>query len=379
MLDDLLKPYDSKGNKVHLAHLTKYNDTLTRHRLAISDRHGDSKGYETLGVSMLKFILNIADVSRITKYESDYDRYDLIQYEAENYGRHLDVTSGSNVRKNKFIYSNGSCQELFIPVTSIDTIGSLPFDKGWEAWKSVRAVRLIDIDSNELTFQTYNDYIKYRSEIPRYAIFSIDPLALVMQYARYLSDVPEQDRSIIPVYLHQYVLNHGVLRDMQNLWLRDRYLDAFRTGYSQSIKDTGVSNKGIYGYIGTEYNHGMNDLNGIIDRVKNGNLKVRDVLESLPLSGSNARSHFHYLRSSTDLPITGVQYDWVEFLRDMKWLMLVYHITILNQSSPEYTKMKRTILNQVPLVINDRISSKAPTSLLKNIIDTKLSQLQSMM
>jgi hypothetical protein len=369
----------SSVSPIILPRATGYIGTLNTNRRRVSTRYEQAFGRETLGVVMLRHLLSIGDPDwLLSRYpDSDLDRYfQGILPRQKDLHRPIDQTSTGSVATDHFIKNQGSgrCAEFIIPVTEQDPLKILPFDKGWDTWKKMRAVRLLDIDSTELTFNTHQDLIVFRDDMPSRAVIAVNPALLVMQYTKYLETIgKDKDHTeTIPVYLHRYVLNDGLLLDLQNLWLRERYVQMLKypDGRAFDASDINASiYHNIYGYLGSQYTSGMEEIHSklVIPTLKRSVTPDR-VIHSLPMAHSYVPQVFSEVQAACDIP-NERQYYWTEYLRDMTWLRLYYYATLL---APDHSMSKSfhvVFRRTVDLLIKTRFWSAIPNGQVRKDIE----------
>ena len=342
MLDRSLAPYwNANTTPISAPKLEQYIATLTTRRVTIvGQRYAKTPGRESAGVVLLRHALALADPESLRRtWANDLQRYTqgLLPI-APGVERLFDPVTTGVVRERLFVAkspSGRSTTEIVIPVQMEDAIRQLPMNLGWSTWRNVKAVRLIDIRSNELTFNTYMDQIHFLSDPPSLAVFTVDVVALALQYAKYLDFHNGVPPDSIPEYIHKYVLNFQLLEDLQNLWLRNRYLHLIKNPHLGAFDRTDITASiyhNIYGYIGVQYTAAMEELYQVIIRTKAGVTPPERILASLPMASGKAPAYFRDLSLSTQM-LSVRQSGWVEYLRDLPWLKLAYHTYALN---PEY-------------------------------------------
>lgn len=378
MLDRAKSVYLPSASPFALPRLRNYVDDLSRHRRRISDRYSTAPGYVSGGVNLLRHILSIATDNGLFTYKDDLSRFTkLLTHIQKDMARTFDAVTLGNIRTNTFIQSSKgiTCKEILIATRYINPITALPFGKDWEHWKHVKPVRLLDFDSGELTFKTYQDRVSFTEDPPTYAVIAIDPVALAMQFAAYHQYVEDVKRVGVTEYLHRYVLNYGIMRDLQNLWLRDRYITAITS--NNKLNHYSVTNKlhkaGIYGYIGADYTVAMLSVDPLIDLAKSGQMAPATLLSSLCMSSGTISTYYQNLSLATNTMYIGVQSSWVEYVRDRKWLELSYHAHALNKSSVWYKNFINALRRDLPMMYDDSPWNFIRDPVLKALIKADLS------
>lgn len=376
MLDRAHAIYLPNRTPVWCGKLHNYIDTLTTRRLIVSERYKDMPGYPTPGVHLLMHVLAYADCHELAKIENDSERYvQSLMFIRDDLERIFDPVTTGIIRHELFIAtSTEKCTEIVIPVRCSDYRKDLPFDKGWSAWEKVRPLRLVETDSRELTFHTYQDKIKFRKSPPTRAIFTIDVIALVLQYVNFLATRAPDDE-IIPVneYIHKYVLNDGLLKDLQDLWFRNRYLFLLKYPLAKAMSRQVIQESlkgGIYGFIGSQYAAGMEEVFGLIVRCQQGSISPGTLLSSLPLSDMYVPEYVKMLGTTTQVADLR-QADWVEWLKDRSWLEMSYHAHLLAKGNGrlDYRNFMVNFRRDFDLLIKTRFWSNVYNHKLRKFIE----------
>ena len=382
MLDRALSTYFTSRSPtpVYMGKLNMYIDTLTTKREEVIKRSILSHGTETKGMVLLRHVLAIVDVSNMRRYDSDIDRYlNCVLPVVDDMERLFDTTTTGIIRTNLFIHNSSKCTEILVPVTTSDVLSDFPIDRSWGAWSRVRAIRLLDLDSDELTFNIYKDQIHFKNDHPSLAIFSVDVTALCLQYAKFL-DLDDSNKDIpIQEYLHTHVLTEGFALDLQNIWMKNKYLKIMKTatqeaGFNRSdIMDSITHN--IYGYIGSQYTSAMEEYSKLLSRVYNKNMPPSRLLESIPFVDMNLSKYVQTINKATNID-SGRQTRWIEFLKDWPWIELVY---IANQLNPDHTEsisLMRNLNRDLDILRKSRFWTSILNSKIKDIIEDKFEQLE---
>ena len=334
-----------------MPHLNNYIGTLNTRRNMIADRAAIVPGYESRFVVLLRKILADADIPKLLKKATDLDIYlDVLIYIQKDLNQIFDATmTGVSYHNVLVARSNKTTAEFLIPAQCEDPLSELPFDQGFAAWQKIRPIRLVDIDSPELTFNLYQDQIVFKKEYPSRAVVTIDVVALVLQYINFL----RVDTSGIyqPEYLHQYVIIH-LLKDLEDLWLATIYnqlitsQDRFK---SENIDINRIMGDDFYGYVGVEFPTAAKEILQFVDQTKNGNIYPDVFIHSLRTADSDISTYLRQLLTTTEIQNLR-QYSWMEYLRDLRWLRLLY--TVFNLV-PDYIgtiNLRRSLRRDMPIL-----------------------------
>jgi hypothetical protein len=366
-----------------LPKLNEYIKTLNTKRLLLEERYTASYGNESNCIKLLHYLLASDIMGDLLKKSSDIDRYfDVIQPSEDDISNIFDATSSGKIYQNMFIKKSAiTCEEYLLPVKTLNPLQYFPMDKGWSHWKKVRPVRLVDINSHELTFNTVGDQVYFKKDHPTYAIITIDTGALLLQYTNFLleKDINHDDVSL-PTYIHQHV-TISLVEDLQNLWLRNQYLKIIDAPYYSTVRETDV-NKYItdvmYGHIGSEYTQSMIDIYSLIKQCKDGTMTPEMLIGSLQTSRGSVTWYLYDMVNHCSLPDLR-QYMWMVYLRDIRWIELISKVYKLNRDYIGTRNLMNTLKREIPIIANMKIQNNIRSSrtraLLEVDMNTRLQQL----
>jgi hypothetical protein len=357
LLRRIMNVYQTGNTPIFMGKLTGYVSTLNTRRDILEKRFAALTGYESQGVVILRHILGQADIPALLTYDSDISRYAYgVAPILNDLERIIDPVTTGIVRKDLFIRNTShTTLEVLVPVTRADPLRSLPMDAGWDAWATVRTVRLLSMDSAELTFHAYQDQIHLRHDMPSVVVIAIDIAALCLQYAAYRRTHPEAEDSV-QAYLHQYVLMNGFLEDLQNLWLRDRYLRMVQGDLTPEMSKPELHQhirNNVYGYIGSQYPAAMEEVYALVQRIQNGVTPAGHLLASLPMAQGTVTQYV--TAAQRDLELEDLRQNlWVMLLRDLPWIQLAYQAYQLNPRFTQFVSLQRQVIRDLKLVMNMR-------------------------
>jgi hypothetical protein len=335
-----------------MPHLKQYIETLNTRRVLQQDRSDNAPGYESNLVVLLRKILADADIPTLLSKSNDADCYfDILVYTAPGLNAIFDaVTTGLSFYDMAIRRSAVHTEEFFIPVTCQDPPDDLPFDLGWDKWQSVKPLRLVDIDSQELTFATYQDQIVFSSQPPTRAVMTIDVVALVLQYVTFLrtSDqvLPQ------PEYLHRYVVT-PLLQDLQDLWLANIYgmmlsqPTWFITDPKQCLAT--IAGDTRYGFQGTELPIALREISSAISACQGGVINPSVLVQSLLLSDDNIPTYLETLINTISIE-DHRQNFWMETLKDIRWLNILLSAYQLQPDFIGTKNLHTNLRRDVPIV-----------------------------
>ena len=360
-----------------LPHLSNYIDTLNVKRGIITDRYTDAVGYESPIVVLLRKILADADIPALLQRDSDFACYfDVLIYTDPDLNSIFDAVTTGLTFTNTVIRNNPAhTEEFLIPVQCQDPPTDLPFDLGWDAWREVKPIRLVDIDSLELTFQTYQDQIVYTKTYPSRAVFTIDVVALVLQYINFLRTVtPMLDQ---PEYLHRYVLIH-LLQDLEDIWLGNIYDAVMKTPIvlhdRLHLDLNALFGDQYYGFVGSEFPIALREVLTLVDACRAGVVNPSVLLKSLRLSSSLIPHYLRQLLQTTQISQRR-QNAWTDYLKEIRWLSLIYDAYQLQPSFVGTKNLHTALKRDIPILYATRIWSNCHNTKIQHFIESDMKRL----
>ena len=320
--------------------------------------------YETMGMQLLRYIINFVDYNWMTKnYNNDYDRYTYyVRFIKEDLENIFDQVSTGRSFYNYFVNNNlGKVDEYILPCEDINTILNLPMNKSWEEWEKVRPVRLMDHGSSEFTVNMFNDRFKFSKISPEYAIITIDVIALIFKYYKYLTIAPENDPNNNAYgksdrrFIHSYVII-PMLKDLIDCFLINQ-IDIVSKSTKEEIEQR-TSLSLVYdiqfGFIGSRYQEACRYLHKEIMR-----LTASDVNPTLFLSGpllmdnKSIVDRIEYTVDNLYIPNLR-QYEYYLYLRDRKILSLVTNLYKLTGDSFMFKNYSRKLKYKILKTIRNK-------------------------
>lgn len=381
MLDRAMSVYfDANTTPIYMAKMQGYINTLNIRRIEISGRYTPMVGTESQGVVLLRHILAFADIPDLLSYDNDFDRLVKgllpIQTDLE---RIIDPVTTGIIRDSLFVsrQMGNRTIEILIPVKMEDYLKQLPLEKGWSEWQKLRPLRLVDVDSNELTFNTYKDQISFKKSPPKRAVFTVDVIALCLQYAKYVELNEGTSPIPIPEYLHRYVFSEGVMEDLQNLWLRNRYLHIISHPIEKAFDASEITDSiyhNIYGYLGLQYTAAMEEMYRMMMRCKEGVTPPTRIVASLPLADMYVPAYVQNLQKTTVVS-EARQNLWVEYLRDFSWLKLAYRTHMLNPDFVSTKSFLRHLDRDLDLLLKTRFWNSIKNAEMRASIEMEVKEM----
>ncbi len=340
-------------------------------------------GYETSGIELLEKVLADADIPTIRTVSDPFDQYEnMIGPIIGDLNQIFDPSYKGSIGFGSFVHNvKGQCAEYLIPSSPEDPYSTYPIGAGWDLWSTYKPLRMLNIDSHELSFQSYLDAITYKIDPPRFAVFSLDCAALIMQYVSYLGATVEQNRLSLPDYLHRYVVYPCLINDALSIWLLNQYGQMIR----DPDQDTEVPKvdfawvTATNARIGSSYSGALSDVRSLVGLVANGNVTPPCALSSLiMLDGTSVLSY--YMSMTKSVTVSSLrQYLWAEYLRDELFLFLILDMASLYPSLPQFSKLVTYLKRDIALLTTSRFWNTIHNTALSAHVQGSLSRLSNIL
>lgn len=264
-------------------------------------------GYYTPGFSMLANAMVRGFTDEFKQADNDVDRlFGSLELQRISITRSFDSSAGGGLPHKRYFTSTKICKEFIFSVSPRNLRTDYPLDKGADGWRHYRPFRLIDIDSPDYTLHITAGLLHHSRNLPRFAIFTFDPVAAILQYTALKGEVS------LKQYIHQYLIMPAFTVDNLRLWLLGNYAEWF-SARTRSYNDIPMITSD-YGRIPLMLDSAMSDIAGIIDSSTISHIGVNRLLSALPLPIATNIPRYAtmlYERSSLD---NVSEYDWGTFM-----------------------------------------------------------------
>jgi len=256
--------------------------------------------------------------------------------------RKFDTTeSGVSHYKNTFI--KDSKIEYFIPTNGIIGYDVNILDN-WNKWKDIQPIRMMVNDSRELNVdpQSYRSQLEYKSDQPTYSLFCIDSSALLMKYLVYLReyDIPF-DNTIIDEFILDYVIA-PLYDDVLNVWISNYLLDVMSDKEVDTSLISTILNQ-------SELNNATNEIKELIDRLKNGSLRIGDIMHTFFYRDKSIYDIID-IYADKHKTYSSNRYIGIELLKMSKLLSIIIILLTLTFDKQQETQYIRKIVIELDIL-----------------------------
>lgn len=375
MLEQFIEPYSPRlipAWNQYVQYIETYTQPIMKRFMLATDA-------STKGIAMLRYILSCADWNYLLKPGSDFNKYIYhVRFVKDDLENTFDHTTNGFRYFNCFTGTQlGKVQEFIIPVEDVTSASTLPFDKGWSYWKDIRPVRYLSHDSQEFTINIEKDVVRFYKEKPSYAIISIDVVALIFKYMKYLMeapDDPEYEGKDQRRFLHKYVLS-GFMRDLTDIFLIQQMNTVASVGSIEELREftqQNVSSDQMYGFVGHRYHEASTVFYREIENIKSGQLRPRSLLSSPLLTRRVALNERAFMiDENLDVPRLR-QYQFYRFLRDKDMFNLILKLYKFRADDPLCERLERHVKPKIYKLMRDKIWLYMKDSTIRSKIEQDL-------
>ncbi len=325
MLDRLLSILPQGNPKNPLMYLRMIDSINVRLNL-MKNKFLLGHGTQTAGVELLRFFILNIDLEEILAYESDIDRFtNIIDFVENTYKGAFDPIYKGKIESGLFMQRTGPRVPEFMMNTEFDNkIADYPFDKPYQEWNKLRAVRIIHHDSLELVNDLHTWWIKFTDMPPSYMLYSIDIRTLVFKWVKYVeycrsSGIEPDDMEFLK---HSELVHwHD---DLFNIWLFN-CLNIVVTTHDEPEPEYAEVNVDPYIASATTIDKGFQGVNDFITLVKQGSVRLQDMLETKWINGMTVMDRIAEQKRYVRLPELR-QYRWLEIIRWLPYLKFVLNL-----------------------------------------------------
>ena len=361
--------------------LDAYLRFLNREILSTIERYQNAPPMQNPGMMTLEYILNQLPIEEMRKEKDQTKRYrKFIEPTLDTLGRSFDCVQTHKAKAVSFLESGYSAKEYMVSVRCENPFTQMPIGKGWQEWKEMKPFRLVFCNSRELTFQTYQDKIKFGKDQPSLMVYTLNAPMLAMMYTEYLNTLSAIPTGTLLSFLHHYIIFPSLLRDNVTLWLRDRYLFCIEgtipnnnKGFEDAIWKTAYD-----GRVGAQYPQFIEDIYALIKLGMQGNVYPNVLLSSfLLLENISVLDYFDHFRKSTQLPSLR-QYSWIEYLIFSRWMALIAMTVHICPNAPDVSTFRNDFLRELSSYVDAHPWTDCTDQMTRHYIEKSLKELTFM-
>ena len=269
-------------------------------------------------IALMKFIVSYIDLNYLLTDRSIYDKYaQYIAGAADGLKAVYDPVSGSK-KISCFTKKVGSTKvpEFCLNVEVDNPLSNLPLTAGWEVWKSMRPIRIVDYDSLELPYNLIAGQLWFKTLQPTRVVSSIDFTIFtikLMKYMEYYKLTPNTLDALKFVYLEVF---YQWYEDIVDIWLLNFITTAAMHKYmSVDQLEINAQVSGVPNLLQMKY-----VVTNEMDRVKTGTTLFEQFM---------ATPWFTHGKSMVDLVTTRTKDLSVPDLRQYKYLQFMSEFPLI--------------------------------------------------
>lgn len=353
--------------------------TLTKMRTVIQNidqqinraciKSNNYNGYTTNGYVLLYNTIVRGMSSGLSKCNSDKDRlYGYLESQRRSLSDSFDSSATGGISSSRLFIASRSCREYIFSVEPRDPDIDYPLDKGKEAWKHYRALRYVDSDCDDFTLYITGGLLHPHKANPRFAIFTFDPIAAILQYNALKDDMS------LPDYIHRYLIMPALTLDNIRLWLMGVYSQWF---ISRSRRYTDIPMvTSSYIHIPLMLDNALKDVADLLDSARSNSVNVNSILTSLSLPRNSNIPRYAttlYQRSSvSDI----VEYDWGTFMIYRRMIDIAIRAMAATIRHPNTIRHVQAMRRAVMLLSRNHILSGILDRYTRQFVKTSITNLE---
>lgn len=348
----------------------------------------EAQGHESYGMRQLRYMLNFVDMNFLLGDINNYDRYLAhlrFSYDGLIFG--LDQSQTGKPLYGTYIGTpnNNLTKEYIFPVCDVDTITRLPLEyEDWVHWRHIKPLRLWSHNSYELTTQLTNTAILFTEDYPSYAVFTIDPMALILKYVMWrkyqqaneiASDLAEHAPD--QFFLHKYVFA-PLIYDLGDIWLLKQLTRVLQIEHRDELLSFNVNQLQVnpqYGYIAGNCRQGFEYMWSSLVVPGSKTIRPETILSSRLLFSGSINDRMFYTENQLTLPMI-LRWDWCRVLRDYDTVMLFLLIWSMRKDLPTASRIITRMKLDIDNMYREQISSYCNNLELRLDIEQKIKEIE---
>ena len=335
MLSRILAMLPEGNRKFPLRYMRMVNSIRDRMCLA-RNRYLLAHPIQTPGIELLRFLCLNLDIAALDKYTSDADRYtEVIKFFKDEYRASVDPNFSNTIAGGRWIDKRGGVgpSEIILSCESTNPLTDLPFDKDWNEWRYLRAVRLLYHDSLELPEDFAKSMFLFKEQKPDYLVVSINVPILLFKYYKYTVACRKDNLQVNTAAFLKDSEYTYFFDDLYDIWTLNILLRIFENPDSSAdeiIKDVTMP---IRFCTANMLRQGLDGIKEFVDLLRQGALKPQDFLAIHWFAGRSILDMLTENEHWVQLPPTH-RYLWLDSIHWMPWYILILEIIRMFQDGP---------------------------------------------
>lgn len=299
------------------------------------------------GIDYLNSLITRADINYLLRFKNDVERLTKVnhEYQSPAYG---DFIRQYPIRSKNFTRSEkGSAAEFLLITDDLNIISNLPLgSNNFDDWNAVNPLEMLSNDSNEVLLDITTSRLKYKQQIPKEVVFSINIPKLLMVYTKYRLLYPEQFEENVNNYpfifkvcllplLRDNVKNY-IVKAIHDIVLMKLENPANQYDYKGII--TGEKSHFLLGNMGPAFA----EIEDLIQKCALSIVKPDEVINSIEIA-PNISLIDEITRVSDDHYIgnRGAQFKWAEFEKEYYLLSTMVALYALQPNSVRTNELRK--------------------------------------
>lgn len=335
MLSRILSVLPEGNRRFPLRYMRMVNSILDRMCLS-RNRYLLAHPIQTPGMELLRFLCLNLDINALDEYSNDVDRYtEVIKFFKDTYRTPIDPVFSNSIAGGRFIDRRGQVApcEIMLNCESANPLQDLPFDKDWNEWAHLRAVRLLYHDSMELPEDFAKSMLWFKEQMPRYMVMSINVPILLFKYYKYIVACRKEHLDVdINHFLKDYEYA-SFFDDIFDIWTLNVLLSFFLKPESTTEEILSRVTMPIRFCTTNMLQQGIDGIREFVDLLKQGSIKPQDFLATRWFTGRSILDQIDLIDHWVQLP-PNHKYQWLYCLSRYPYLLLLLSIIRMFPDGP---------------------------------------------
>lgn len=233
-------------------------------------------------LNILSAILNQVDHTVLLNMDTGYKRFNEIVKHTDTIERLFDPLYTGVSDNNPFVENHGDTINYCLRTKVSNPLLNLPIGSGWEAWETVKPLRVLYHDSPELLYDFCSTSIAFKHSPPQVCVLSLDIVQFIMKYLAYA-----EYKEIVGYTSSEFIMHHvldALHEDMVAQWLLNLISDTMEL----STPTEEIASQQSHGIVAQRSIYaGVAEARKYMEYVKFGKISVTDFLNTPWISGKS--------------------------------------------------------------------------------------------
>ena len=298
----------------------------------------------TKGIETLEWMIYNLNLTTAKSYKDDFELFeDMLEEQSFKYRVAFDPVATKSLVKNRlFRDKNGKHPtEIYFNSTVENPIAQLPFEKDFEVWKNVRAIRFLYYNSVEIPLDMNFGCASFITNAPTFANISINVPVLLMKWVKYNQwcEANKLEPSAL-TFLKEFEY-YKFFDDFVEIWVTQLLIKTLF--HKDATAEQIVAEMAMPRYIADKaiVEVGVQSLMDITNLIDNRTLRFQDFLScKFYPDGQSVRDKINDIDSTIILP-ESQQYWWLNVLKSLPFFQIITFAFERDPDNPVYKQVMK--------------------------------------